>query len=136
MATDRDGRPERLRVLIDANGFTMPVQLGIDLYGELRELLGSYEPLVLEETLEELRGIAHGRGSDAGAAKVGLALAGGATVVSSGTREGSVDERIVSYAERNRCAVLTNDAALRKELRRRGIKVISLRKFKKLEIYG
>lgn len=134
MATDRDGHPDRIKVLLDTNAFAIPYQLGIDLYAALGELLGSYEPLVLEDSIKELKGIVQKGGKEGAAARMGIAFAERASVVSS-VAEGSVDEQILSFAQATGCMVLTNDAALRRELRRRGINVISVRKRKKLEIF-
>ncbi|MDH7594230.1 MAG: nucleotide-binding protein [Methanomicrobiales archaeon] len=134
MATDRDGYSDRVEVLLDTNALIIPYQLGIDIYAALGELLGSYEPLVLEDTVAELRGIARRGGREGVAARMGLAMAERARVVS-GTSGDSVDERIIHFAEERRCTVLTNDAALRRALKRRGINVISVRKLRKLEIF-
>jgi rRNA-processing protein FCF1 len=134
MASDRDGGSVRVKVLIDTNAFTLPVQFGIDLFSELERILGSYEPLVLDGTLQELQRLGAGSGKDASAARVGRALAERCTVV--GVPGGTVDERIVRYARKSGCTVVTNDIGLKHRLRESGIRVIGMRNHRTLEIWG
>ena len=118
-----------------ANAFMMASQFRIDLFGELRELTGSFEPVVLNEVVRELRGIAQGNGRHAAAAKVGLTLSEQCRIVESGERSGTVDERIAGYTERHGGMVVTNDRKLRDFLMSRNIPVISLKNKKKLDIF-
>jgi rRNA-processing protein FCF1 len=124
-----------VKVILDANALMMPVQFGIDIMAELGEILGSFEAVTLEEVRTELAGIARGRGRDAAAARFGLSLASRCTTVAgSGFVAGTVDERIIRYAEAHNGIVVTNDRIVKNALLDRGMKVISLRKQKKLEI--
>lgn len=134
MAADRDGCSGRVRVLLDTNALLMPAQFGIDLYGELLALLGDYEPIVLEEVVGELSGLARGHGRDAAAARVGLAMARRLTVLPSGSSADHVDDRVIEYARREGCVVVTNDRELRNALLREGIDVISMRRERTLEL--
>lgn len=122
-------------VLLDTNAFMMPAQCRIDLFGELRNLLGAFEPVVVPAVLDELAGLARGRGRDAAAARLGLALTNRCTVVDSPDMSARVDDQILAYAEKNRCLVATNDRELRETLLSRGIGVISLKNNTKLEIF-
>ena len=92
MAVDRDGNPHRVIVLLDTNALMMPSQFRIDLFEELRELLGSYEPVVLAEVVNELMRLSAGHGKDAAAARLGLEMSRKCTIVESGSDEGTVDE--------------------------------------------
>ena len=125
-----------MKVLIDTNAFTLPVQFGIDLFSELERLLGAFEPLVLEGTLRELEQLGAGSGKDASAARVGRMLAQRCTVVETSAPAATVDEQIVRYAEISGSTVVTNDVALKNTLREKGIRVIGMRKKKTLEISG
>ena len=58
-----------MRVLLDTNAFMVPVQFRIDLFDELRCLLGAFEPLVLKDTVKELQGLSSGHGHDGAAAR-------------------------------------------------------------------
>lgn len=124
-----------MTVLLDTNAFMMPVQCRIDLYGELGNLLGAFRPVVVPGILDELGGLARGRGRDAAAARLGLALTSRCSVVDSPDTSARVDDQILAYAEQNRCLVATNDRFLRETLLSRGIGVISLKNNTKLEIF-
>ncbi len=113
----------------------MPAQFQVDLFDELRSLLGGFEPVVLSSVLRELEGLAHGKGRDGAAARCGLALGNECTVAdSSGLESKSVDAQVIEYAAQKGCIVVTNDRRIREGLLARGIEVISMRKQKKLEI--
>ena len=45
-----------MKILLDANALMMPAQFQIDLFDELRTLLGAFEPLVLSGVVRELTG--------------------------------------------------------------------------------
>jgi uncharacterized protein len=134
MAVDRDGNSHRVTVILDTNALMMPSQFTLDLFGELRDLLGSYEPIVLTEVVNELARLSEGHGKDASAAKFGLEVSRKCHLIESGSGTGTVDERIALYAKRYGGMVLTNDRALRNHLLSHGIPVISLKNQKKLAI--
>ncbi|MDD2472760.1 MULTISPECIES: PIN domain-containing protein [unclassified Methanoculleus] len=123
-----------MKVLLDTNALLMPVQFGIDLYDELQALFGDFEPVTLEEVVGELSGLSRGRGRDATAARVGLAMARRSTVVPSGSSADRVDDRVIEYARREGCTVVTNDRELRNALLREGVDVVSMRRARTLEL--
>lgn len=123
-----------MKVLLDTNALMMPVQFGVDVFEEIRWLIGAYEPVTLEDIIRELEGLAMGRGDDATAARVALSLCSRCTIVQNGLQGDTVDERLAVYAEAEGCIVVTNDRKLKKTLLERGIDVITMRKKKKLEI--
>jgi rRNA-processing protein FCF1 len=124
-----------LKIVLDANALMMPGQFHIDLFDELRMLLGTFEPLVLSGVVRELAGISRAKGRDGAAARHGLALVEKCTVVESGDLQSeSVDAQMIEYAALNSCMVVTNDRRIRDALLTRGIGVISMRNQKKLEI--
>jgi len=122
-------------IQFDANAFMVASQFRIDLFRELQELTGSFEPVVLRDVVSELRGLARGQGRHAAAARFGLALSERCTIVESGSDSGSVDERICRYAECHGGMVVTNDRDLREFLLSKNIPVISLKNKKKLDIF-
>jgi len=122
-------------VLLDTNALMMPAQFQIDLFDELRNLIGSFEPVVLSAVLQELEGLTRAKGRHGAAARVGLALAAQCTLAESGDLESeSVDAKVIEYAAQTNCMVVTNDRRIRDALNARGISVISMRNQKKLEI--
>ncbi len=134
MAADRHGCSGRVRVLLDTNALLMPAQFRVDLYDELLALFGDFEPITLEEVVSELTGLSRGRGRDAAAARVGLAMARRSAVVPSGSTAERVDDRVIEYARREGCTVVTNDRELRNALLREGIDVVSMRRERTLEL--
>ena len=123
-----------MRVLLDTNALLMPAQFGIDLYDELMALFGDFEPITLEEVVGELSGLARGHGRDAAAARVGLAMARRSKIVPSGSTAECVDDRVIEYALREGCTVVTNDRQLRNALLCEGIDVVSMRRERTLEL--
>lgn len=122
-------------VLMDANALMIPAQFRVDIFEELRSLIGAYEPFILTEVVDELKGLARGQGRDGTAARHALILAERCTTVESGEETGgTVDDHIVVFARRHRCMVLTNDRGLRNRLLADKIPVISLKGQKKLDI--
>ncbi|MDD1685209.1 MAG: nucleotide-binding protein [Methanoregula sp.] len=113
----------------------MPAQFQIDLFDELRTLVGGFEPLVLQRVMDELEGLSRKRGQTGAAARLGIALGKKCVVADAGDlKTGTVDEQVIEYAAQNGCLVVTNDRRIRDTLYTRGIGVISLRKQKKLEL--
>jgi rRNA-processing protein FCF1 len=113
----------------------MPAQFQIDLFDELRSLVGGYEPIVLKRVMDELEGLCREKGRTGAAARLGLAMGRMCTIAEGhDLKPGTADEQVAEYAERHGCLVVTNDRRLRDELYARGIGVISMRKQKKLEL--
>lgn len=124
-----------MKVLLDTNALMIPVQFGIDLFGNLREILGSFEPVTVPGVILELKGISRGRGTDSAAARVGLIIAEQCTLVDTDVRRDlDADEQIVQYAAATGSVVVTNDQELRKTLHRRGVDVISMRNRKQMQL--
>ncbi|MDG6256751.1 MAG: nucleotide-binding protein [Methanomicrobiaceae archaeon] len=134
MAPDRYGNPDVTLVLLDANALMMPGQFGIDIFGQIGELVGSFEPLVLEEVKGELMGLSRGCGRHAAAARMGLIFAEKCTTIPASPGGGPVDVKIARFAEAHRSTVATNDRELRNHLLSRGTDVIFIRKQKTLEL--
>ena len=113
----------------------MPAQFQIDLFDEIRNILGGFEPIVLASVMHELDGLARAKGRNGAAARMGLTLGERCTVVeTAAVQPVPVDEQIIDYAVRNNCTVVTNDRGLRDALLARGTGVISMRNQKKLEL--
>ncbi|MDT8358059.1 MAG: nucleotide-binding protein [Methanomicrobiaceae archaeon] len=124
-----------MKVLLDTNALMIPVQFGIDLFGNLREILGSFEPVTVPGVIMELEGISRGKGRDSAAARVGLMITEQCTLVGTEARHDlSADEQIVQYAADTGSIVVTNDQELRNTLHQRGVDVISMRNRKQMQL--
>jgi rRNA-processing protein FCF1 len=114
-------------VLFDANALMMPLEQGVDLFAEVRALVGAYDPVVPTEVRAELAGLARSGGRRGAAARFGLSLAAGCAEEPLGARDGTVDAGIATYARDHDCYVATSDRTLRRALLQDGIPVIALR---------
>jgi rRNA-processing protein FCF1 len=125
-------------VLIDTNGFMVPVQFGVDIFSELQRL-GFSKFLTIPAVISELEKLSKTvPGKDRIAARVALALSKKCVllkppVYEKGVRK-SADDIIIETADHYSVSVLTNDAALRQKLMKRGTLVISMRQMKRLDI--
>jgi len=133
METHRNGNTDRVTVIIDTNAFLMASQFKIDLFDELRFLLGKARLVVPEVVIHELEGLSRGRGNDAAAARLGLIFAKQCEIIdSSGT--GTPDDQIVSAARDLQCGVVTNDRKLRNQILGSGFFVVTMKGKQKLEL--
>lgn len=124
-----------LQVIVDTSFLMIPGLFGVDVMGELDRLLDRRYKLVIPQPVaRELKQLAaKGKPDERSAARVGLALLSRGEVIKS---DGQADAEIVRLSGRGDCAVGTTDAALRRELRRRGVPVIYLRQGSHLAIDG
>ena len=119
-----------MRVIIDTNGFMIPVQFGVDIFEELKRL-GFNEFFVPEAVVSEIgRLIMRGKGSDRTAAKVARVMLDRCERIA-GT--GPADDVILRLAKEMGSAVLTNDIGLKRRLAKVGIQTVSLRQKNRLD---
>jgi len=125
---------------VDTNALLIPGTFGIDIYEELEDM-GYLEIIIPESVMEELNALRNSeseKGRTKRAAQIGyqlvlqhLRLANGRSrVVIERKGRGSdrdTDSEIISLAKMQDAAVLTNDAELRRKLRREGIPTVFLR---------
>lgn len=122
----------KMQVLLDTNFLMIPYQDGVDIFQEIARLVDApYELLTLSTVKEELTKIKeHGKGKEKIAASVGLQLleAKGVKIIES-PKEKKPDEEIIEIALKNNkeTIVCTNDAQLKKTLRKNNIPIISIR---------
>jgi len=97
-----------------------------------------FEPILLSTTYEELQGIAErGPPKKRRHALLALRLAEKCRIVKVEKGFGETpDDVIVRVATKWKCAVATNDRALRKRLRNENVPVVYLRERSRLEIEG
>jgi uncharacterized protein len=120
-----------LKIIIDTNGFMIPVQFGVDIFEELKRL-GFNEFFVPEAVIFEIdRLIKREKGSNRTAAKVARSMMGRCERIA-GT--GSADDVILRLAKDMGAAVLTNDIGLKRRLADNGIQIVFLRQKNKLDL--
>lgn len=113
-----------MKVLVDTNGLMVPAQHGIDVFEELKAL-GYDECVAPSAVIDELEALKTKlRGSDRAALAVALALAQRCTKVEA---PGNADEVLAGLAKTLGAPVFTNDAALRRRLKKEGVKTIFMR---------
>ncbi|WNY27302.1 hypothetical protein MsAm2_10940 [Methanolapillus ohkumae] len=130
---------EKPCVLIDTNGFMIPVQFGIDIFSELQRL-GFSKFIVPAVVIAELENISKKvTGADKKAAKVAASMAKSSLcdiLVADDLQKSQkkyADRIILEISSRYKLPVLTNDANLRKQLIDNGISVISMRQTSRLD---
>jgi len=117
------------KVVLDTNALLAPFSRGIWLEDELQRILGGVEVYVPSSVLEELRRLSGGMPE----ARAALLLASRYRTVEV---SGRGDEGVLEAASRLGAVLVTNDARLRAEARRRGIRVAFLRTMSRLEVEG
>ncbi len=121
------GDSKRRIVILDTSAILMLFEFSIDLKKELDRLLGAYQILILQAVVDELHVLSeNARGKKKRNAKASLDLI--TKYEKSDVGIGStVDDVIISAAERFSAIVVTNDTALRMRLKKKKICVIFLR---------
>ncbi|MDL2261429.1 DNA-binding protein [Methanimicrococcus sp. OttesenSCG-928-J09] len=127
-----------ITILIDTNGFMIPVQFGIDIFSELRRL-GFTKFLTIPAVISELEKLSKTlKGNDRIAARVALQLSKQCEVPSDSLRRTVsgkyADDIIIESAVKYSVCVLTNDAGLRQKLMSKDVVVVSMRQTNRLDI--
>jgi hypothetical protein len=120
-----------LKIIIDTNGFMIPVQFGVDIFEELKRL-GFNEFFVPDAVIFEIeRLIKREKGSNRTAAKVARSMMDRCERIAA---TGPADDVILRLAKDVGTAVLTNDIRLKRRLADNGIQTVSLRQKNKLDL--
>jgi len=133
------GKNVALKVILDSNFLFVPLQFKIDILESMMTLLNQrYEPILLSTTLQELQRMTEKKPPKLRKqAQMALQLAEKCRLVDVERLEGETnDDVIVRVAARMKCAVATNDSALRRRLRDISVPVIYLRQKSQLELEG
>jgi rRNA-processing protein FCF1 len=118
-----------VKVLVDTNGLMVPAQHGIDVFEELRAL-GYDECVIPSAVKDELEALKEKvKGNDRVALAVALELSKRCEIAEA---PGSADDVLAGLAKTMGAPVFTNDAALRKRLKKEGVKTIFMRSRHKL----
>ena len=121
-----------MKFLLDTNFLMIPGQFRVDIFGQL-EQLGPVDLCVTDLSVRELEKLAKNKGRKGAHARLALLLIQweGVEVVPSG-KTTHADEAIRRIAKREGMVVCTLDKGLKAALKRRGIRVVTLRQKKYL----
>lgn len=124
-----------MQIIADTSFLMVPGLFGVDIVEELDRLFEQRCELVIPRpVLQELRRISElGKPKEKIAARLGLLLASRGQVIEG---RGKADKIILKLASKMQYPVGTTDAALRKELRSRGVPTIYLREKSHLAVDG
>jgi rRNA-processing protein FCF1 len=126
-------------VLLDSNFLFIPLKFGVDIFEELRRLLGeNTKCLVTRPVLEELDLLRLGaKPSFLKEISFARKIAEKCDVFEDSLKPGeTVDQSLVRLASEQGFNVATNDAKLRKALKKEGVSVVFLRQRAFLEVDG
>lgn len=126
---------ESKKIVLDTNFLLIPGQFGVDIFTELQRICDfPYELHIMETTLKELENIMEksaGTARQAGKLALELVKAKDINIISSDV--GYVDRAILDSVDET-TIVATMDAELREKLKKKGVKLITLRQKKYLII--
>ena len=122
------------KIIIDTNFLLIPANFKVDIFSELERIcFFKYKLYIVDRTLKELQNIIKlQKGADKDAAKLALLLikSKGLKIISTEEQK-SVDDLIVELSDEN-TIVATQDIGLKRRLKAKGIKIITLKSKKKL----
>jgi rRNA-processing protein FCF1 len=121
-------------IIIDTNFLLIPFRYRIDILRELDYLVeASHTFVISSKTLKELKKIGKKVGKDGMAARLAIKLVeANSTRIEIIESEEHVDDWIAVYSKAHRAIVCTNDSELRRRLRARSIKVVTMKSKSKL----
>ncbi|MEK6947294.1 MAG: PIN domain-containing protein [Nanoarchaeota archaeon] len=123
------------RIILDTNFLMIPWQFQVDIFSEFDRICSfNYKLFIFEETINELRGVmndTNSRGKDKKAAEFALKLIKLKNIAIIKSKEKDVDSLILENANEDDF-VATQDMQLKRELTKKGISLIALRKRKYL----
>ena len=139
-------KPKTARIILDTNFLLIPARFRVDIFSELEKTVNfKYELIILDKSLNELNNLilkpkSDIKGADKEAAKIALKLvdiyAKNKKLNIIPSKTAYVDEAIIEFAAKNpgNTIVATQDRGLKKRLKEKGIKTITLRQKKYLAL--
>ncbi len=121
-----------MQVLIDSSVFIAESQYKINVFGQLNELIdGKKEFITLSTVKGELERLGEKDSVRGLNTRIALKLLSKVNIVEV---EGfNVDDSIVSYAEKNKCVVCTDDRELKSRLLKKGVRTIIIKGRRRLD---
>jgi uncharacterized protein len=125
------------KIILDTNFLLIPGYFTTDIISEIERIaLFPYKLCVLDRTIEELEDLKQKlRGKEKAAARLAseIIAKNNIEIIDTDESTGHVDDIIINQCDKE-TLVATQDAELKKRLRKKGIKVIHLRQKKYLQI--
>ncbi len=127
------------RIIIDTNFLLIPYQFKVDIFSEINRVCPfSYELYIVDKTIQELEKIVNKQtGKNKKAAALGMIFLGQRIKGRIKAGELTVDEAILKQASKSKgCIVATQDAELKRKLKKKGVSLIVLKNKAYLELIG
>ncbi len=127
------------KIIIDTNFLLIPYQFKVDIFSEISRVCSfSYELYIVDKTIQELEKIVNKQtGKNRKAAALGMIFLGQRIKGRIKAGELTVDEAILKQASKSKgCIVATQDAELKRKLKKKGVSLIVLKNKAYLEIIG
>ncbi len=127
------------KIILDTNFLLIPYQFKVDIFSEIKRICSfRYTLCIMENTLEELKKIVAGqRGKHKRAAMLGLAMLSQKGAARIKSKEKNVDKAIAAEASKSKdYIVATQDAELKRKLKKKGIPLIVLKGKSHLALLG
>lgn len=124
-----------MKILLDTNFLLIPSQFKVDIFSEIDRIIETnYQICILDKTIDELNNVvAKSKGKDKKAAQLALQLIEHKKPEIISTETAYVDKAILDIVDKD-YIVATQDQALKKLLKEKGIPVIILRQKKYLQL--
>src|SRR3989344_7724374 len=124
--------PMSTKIVLDTNFLLIPGQFGVDIFSEIRRITDfRYQLVIVEKSLEELKKLLkQGKRADKTAANLAISLLKTQNIKIlrlHSQKKASADDDIAALAG-NDVMVATQDRILQMRVRKKGAKIISLRK--------
>lgn len=115
-------------IIADTNFLLIPAQFKIDVFSEISRICDfTYKIYVVDKTIDEIEGIAAGKGKDAMAARLGLQLLKAKDVgIIKTKKDKNADDLIVDIAKKGDI-VATQDIELKRRVKKKGAGIITMR---------
>lgn len=127
------------KIIIDTNFFLVPYQFKVDIFLEINRLMmESYKLCIIDKTIAELKKIIETqKGKHRRAAMLGLMILSQKNIAKIKAKKPKVDDSILAEASKSKgCIVATQDAELKRKLKKKGVQIIVLKSKSHLGVVG
>ena len=123
-----------MKIVVDTNVLIYSAKNKFDLINELKKY-GATSIIIPEEIISELEKltVSAKKGSDKLAAKLALQIINFSDVKSVKIGEGHTDNKLMEFADKNSCIIITNDSDLKKRLKNAKMSVLYISKNIKID---